>query len=173
MGVQIIGELVQKNGQNFPIIDTNNIRGGFYQVSTIAERDSIPASRKKKGMLCYVSEDEDKIYTYQWNGIEWIENKVDLVSLEDDGLMSKEDKEKLDNLVYDGLDSNDGNKALSAKQGKVLKELLDTKVIEAGSIPIDAEPIAGNINHIINSDGVYNAIANTKVELLSLIYAAL
>ena len=60
----------------------------------------------------------DKLYHN--NGIEWIENKVDLASFEGDGLMSKEDKEKLDNLVYDGLDSNDGNKALSAKQGAIL-----------------------------------------------------
>lgn len=76
MGVQIIGELIQKNGQTFPIIDANNIRGGFYQVSTIAERDAIPASRKKKGMLCFVSEDEDKIYTYQWNGSTWEKSKI-------------------------------------------------------------------------------------------------
>ena len=77
------------------------------------------------------------------------------------------------NDIQDTLNSDNPNKPLSAKQGKVLKELLDTKVIEAGSIPIDTEPVAGNINHIINSNGVYNAIANTKMELLSLIYAAL
>ena len=42
----------------------------------------------------------DKLYHN--NGIEWTENKVDLASLEGDGLMSKEDKEKLDD-VYERL----------------------------------------------------------------------
>ena len=55
-----------------------------------------------------------------YNGLEWVENKVPMSSADQDGLMSKEDKEKLDSLVYDGLDSNDGNKALSAKQGAIL-----------------------------------------------------
>lgn len=77
------------------------------------------------------------------------------------------------NDIQDTLNSDNPNKPLSANQGKILKELLDAKVIEAGDVPIDTEPIEGNINHIINSDGVYSAIANTKVELLSLIYAAL
>ena len=63
MAVEIISELKQKNGQNFPIVDINNVKGGFYQVETIAERDAIPNVRKREGMLCYVKEDPDKIYT--------------------------------------------------------------------------------------------------------------
>ena len=86
--------------------------------------------------------------------------------------INQEVEERL-NDVKDTLNSDSTTTPLSAKQGKVLKELLDSKVIETGSIPIDTEPVAGNINHIINSDGVYNTIANTKSELLSLIYAAL
>ena len=39
--------------------------------------------------------------------------------------MSKEDKHRLDNLVYNGLDSNDTDKALSAKQGKILSDRLE------------------------------------------------
>ena len=41
------------------------------------------------------------------------------------------------NDIQDTLNSDNPNKPLSAKQGKVLKELLDAKVIEAGAIPID------------------------------------
>ena len=37
MGVQIISELVQKNNRDFPIVDSNNIRGGCYQVNTLDE----------------------------------------------------------------------------------------------------------------------------------------
>ena len=58
------------------------------------------------------------------------------------------------NDIQDTLNSDNSNKPLSANQGKVLKELLDNKVIEAGSVPIDTEPIAGNITHLVNSDGL-------------------
>ena len=58
------------------------------------------------------------------------------------------------NDIQDTLNSDNSNKPLSAKQGKVLKELLDAKVIEAGSVPIDTEPTEGNITHVVNSDGL-------------------
>ena len=54
MAVEIISELRQKNGQGFPIVDTNNIKGGFYQVDTIADRDAIPDIRKMDGILFFV-----------------------------------------------------------------------------------------------------------------------
>lgn len=67
------------------------------------------------------------------------------------------------NDVKDTLTSIDTDKPLSAQQGKILKELLDAKVIEAGSIPIDSEPTEGNINNIVNSDGIYkNSIAKKQ-----------
>lgn len=46
----------------------------------------------------------DKLYHN--NGIEWIENKVDLASLEGDGLMSKEDKIKLNEIRAELDDTN-------------------------------------------------------------------
>ena len=58
------------------------------------------------------------------------------------------------NDIQDTLNSDNPNKPLSAKQGKVLKELLDAKVIEAGSVPIDTEPTEGNTTHVVNSDGL-------------------
>ena len=58
------------------------------------------------------------------------------------------------NDIQDTLNSDNPNKPLSANQGKILKELLDNKVIEAGSVPIDTEPIEGNITHLVNSDGL-------------------
>ena len=63
------------------------------------------------------------------------------------------------NDIQDTLNSDNSNKPLSAKQGKILKELLDSKVIEAGSVPIDTEPTEGNITHVVNSDGIYKALA--------------
>ena len=76
MAVEIISELRQKNGQGFPIVDTNNIKGGFYQVDTIAERDAIPDIRKRDGMLCFVKNDPDKIYTYQWSDGNWVKSQI-------------------------------------------------------------------------------------------------
>ena len=29
----------------FPVVDTNDIKGGYYQVDTIQERDNIPESK--------------------------------------------------------------------------------------------------------------------------------
>ena len=57
MAIELISEIVQKNGGTFPLLDSNNLRGGFYSVNTEAERDSIPINRRKVGMLCYVIED--------------------------------------------------------------------------------------------------------------------
>ena len=54
MAIELISEITQKNGQQFPLVDSNNLRGGFYSVANIAERDSIPVIRRKEGMLCYV-----------------------------------------------------------------------------------------------------------------------
>lgn len=58
MAVELISEIVQKNNGSFPLVDTNNIRGGIYSVNTIEERDLIPKSRQKVGMLCYVTSND-------------------------------------------------------------------------------------------------------------------
>ena len=58
------------------------------------------------------------------------------------------------NDVQDTLNSDNPNKPLSANQGKILKGIIDAKVIEAGAVPIDSEPTEGNITHVVNSDGL-------------------
>lgn len=63
------------------------------------------------------------------------------------------------NDIQDTLNSDNSKKPLSAKQGKILKELLDTKVIESGNVPIDVEPIEGNTSHVVTSDGIYKALS--------------
>ena len=60
MAIEIIDTLGQKNNGEFPLVDSNNIKGGYYQVDTIEERNGIPSVRRKEGMLCYVK--NDKIY---------------------------------------------------------------------------------------------------------------
>lgn len=68
MGVELISEIVQKNNGTFPLVDSNNLRGGIYTVKTIEERDNIPDERRKSGMLCYVS-DESEYYKLENNNI--------------------------------------------------------------------------------------------------------
>lgn len=93
MAIQIISELVQKNNGKFPLIDANNIRGGFYSVDTLQERNNIPSERLKVGMFCYVKQD-NKYYKLEdsgaWgkanlggSGISQVEYLEDLKDLED------------------------------------------------------------------------------------------
>lgn len=70
------------------------------------------------------------------------------------------------NDIQDTLNSDNPNKPLSANQGKVLKNLLDSKVIEAGSVPIDTEPIEGNITHLVNSDGLAKEFNKHNTEII-------
>lgn len=70
------------------------------------------------------------------------------------------------NDIQDTLNSDNPNKPLSAKQGKILKDLLDSKVIEAGSVPIDTEPIEGNITHLVNSDGLAKEFNKYNTEII-------
>lgn len=91
MAIELISEIVQKNGGSFPLMDTNNIRGGFYSVGTESERDSIPVVRRKTGMLCYVIE-LDKYFRLEEDG-SW--GKANLGG---SGIVSVDTSSDLDNL---------------------------------------------------------------------------
>lgn len=69
MAIELIATVTPKNNQTYPIVLSNDIKGGLHSVSSIAERDSISTQRLQNGMLCYV--ENDKMYQYV-NG-EWIE----------------------------------------------------------------------------------------------------
>ena len=60
---------------------------------------------------------DDKLYHN--NGIEWVENKVDLASLESDGLMSKEDKTKLDEIRAELDDTNERINSITDSLDKI------------------------------------------------------
>lgn len=68
--------------------------------------------------------------------------------------------------IQDTLNSDNSNKPLSANQGKVLKGLLDAKVIEAGAVPMDAEPTEGNINNVVSSDGLAKEFNKFNTEIV-------
>lgn len=60
---KFLGEIVQ-NGGDFALLDSLNLRGGFMQVKTIQERDSIIPDKLKVNLLVFV-EEEEKIYRYR------------------------------------------------------------------------------------------------------------
>ena len=69
---KFLGEIVQ-NGGDFALLDAKNIRGGFMQVATIKDRDSIIPDKLERGMHVYVDEEEQ---IFEWKGDEWILFKV-------------------------------------------------------------------------------------------------
>ena len=95
---------------------------------------------------------------YHYDGTSWKENEVDLSTGENDGLMSKEDKHRLDNLVYNGLDSNDTDKALSAKQGKILSDRLEELNLSAYQIRGSVETLDDIPYDDLQSGDVYNIL---------------
>ena len=79
MAIEIIGTLKQKNNGEFGLIDSNDIIGGFYQTDTLDERNSIPSTRRKEGMFCWVGGNVNKVFQLVGGTTNdcWIEFKSD------------------------------------------------------------------------------------------------
>lgn len=58
--------------------------------------------------------------------------------------------------IQDNLQSTDTDKPLSANQGRLLKQLIEAKVIQVQGAIWDAEPTEGNTDHIVSSDILYS-----------------
>lgn len=69
---KFLGEIVQ-NGGDFALLDSSNVRGGFMQVDTLQDRDNIIPDKLKKGMHCYVEEEEQ---IFEWKGDQWVLFKI-------------------------------------------------------------------------------------------------
>lgn len=70
MGIKLISNIEQANGQDFYLVDSNDVRGGIYYCDTFEDKKLIPSDRLRNGMLCYIVE-EDKYYKFKDN--EWTE----------------------------------------------------------------------------------------------------
>lgn len=90
---------------------------------------------------------EDKKFAFANNIYDETQNK-----LQED--INTEVKNKLDD-VKDTLLSDSTTAPLSANQGKILKALLDNKVIEAGGVPFDEIPTLHSTNPV-TSNGIYD-----------------
>lgn len=57
--------------------------------------------------------------------------------------------------IQDNLQSTNTNKSLSANQGRLLKKLIDAKIVQVQGAIWDSEPTKGNVDHLISSDVLY------------------
>ena len=51
--IEIIDTIVPKNGQEFPVVDSNNVKGGHHSVADTTARDAIDSRNRTEGMVVY------------------------------------------------------------------------------------------------------------------------
>lgn len=54
MPLGVIDTLKPQNGQSFPVVEANDVKGGYHHVETLEQLDTIPITCKQEGMTCYV-----------------------------------------------------------------------------------------------------------------------
>ena len=52
--IELINTVTPKNGQDYPIVFANDIKGGYHTVGSYEEMEAISEKRRMAGMLCYV-----------------------------------------------------------------------------------------------------------------------
>ncbi len=75
MAIQVASFIIPKNGNLWYILDDKFIRGGLHVVPTIEDRDAIPDTNRKQGMLAIVQTD-GKVWSLQEDMLAWKEFKV-------------------------------------------------------------------------------------------------
>ena len=171
MGIVRIPGQLAPNG-SFPVIDGNDIKGGFYIVDTIEERDSIPAANRKIGLPCYVV--NQNMYYRLRGGITndcWDDWDLDNngVIINDKGETVKKDvildiDHSHDHIHCTTLKDENGDKyhietntdLVQTNQNKNLTELLNyiiDKIEETNDIPVESVKLDNNFL-IVKQDSV-------------------
>lgn len=179
MGIVRIPGQLAPNG-SFPVIDGNDIKGGFYIVDTIEERDSIPAANRKIGLPCYVI--NQNMYYRLRDGITndcWDDWDLDNngVIINDKGETVKKDvildiDHSHDHIHCTTLKDENGDKyhietntdLVQTNQNKNLTELLNyiiDKIEETNDIPVESVKLDNNFL-IVKQD----SITKLKVKVL-------
>ena len=73
MAIELIDTVRPKNGQPFPIVLSEDIRGGIHYATSTVEMNRIPDTRREIGMLCYVDSKgfyqlKEDLYTWDFVG---------------------------------------------------------------------------------------------------------
>lgn len=101
MAIEVISEIIPKNGGLFGVTNSSYIVGGTHQVKTIDEMNNIPDRRRKVGMLCYV-QDLDKYYILKENS--WEEFKSESTSIKLDNTLTEDSKNAVTSSgIYKGI----------------------------------------------------------------------
>ena len=179
MGIVKIPGQLAPNG-SFPVIDGNDIKGGFYIVDTIEERDSIPAANRKIGLPCYVT--NKNMYYRLRGGITndcWDDWDLDNngVIINNKGETVKKDvildiDHSHDHIHCTTLKDENGDKyhietntdLVQTNQNKNLTELLNyiiDKIEETNDIPVESVKLDNNFL-IVKQD----SITKLKVKVL-------
>lgn len=179
MGIVKIPGQLAPNG-SFPVIDGNDIKGGFYIVDTIEERDSIPAANRKIGLPCYVI--NQNMYYRLRDGITndcWDDWDLDNngVIINNKGETVKKDvildiDHSHDHIHCTTLKDENGDKyhietntdLVQTNQNKNLTELLNyiiDKIEETNDIPVESIKLDNNFL-IVKQD----SITKLKVKVL-------
>lgn len=79
MAIELIDTITPKNGQDFAIALSNEIKGGIHQKDSFDEMLAIPSERRQPGMICYVKADqfyklEDDLIT--WTGLGSLDSRT-------------------------------------------------------------------------------------------------
>ena len=179
MGIVRIPGQLAPNG-SFPVIDGNDIKGGFYIVDTIEERDSIPAANRKIGLPCYVVNQnmyyrlKDGITNDCWDDWDLDNNGV---IINNKGEIVKKDvildiDHSHDHIHCTTLKDENGDKyhietntdLVRTNQNKNLTELLNyiiDKIEETNDIPVESVKLDNNFL-IVKQD----SITKLKVKVL-------
>ncbi len=56
--IEIISKIVPKNGRDFPVVEDSYVQGGFRSLEAESDRNAIPVSSRKTGMIVYVRDDQ-------------------------------------------------------------------------------------------------------------------
>lgn len=56
--IQVISTIKPANGAGFPVVSDTDVEGGYQVRETLIDRDSIPSSNRKEGMLVFVKENQ-------------------------------------------------------------------------------------------------------------------
>ena len=179
MGIVKIPGQLAPNG-SFPVIDGNDIKGGFYIVETIEKRDSIPMANRKIGLPCYV-ENQNMYYRLR-NGITndcWDDWDLDNngVIINNKGETVKKDvildiDHSHNHIHCTTLKDENGDKyhietntdLVQTNQNKNLTELLNyiiDKIEETNDIPVESVKLDNNFL-IVKQD----SITKLKVKVL-------
>lgn len=162
MGIVKIPGQLAPNGA-FPIVDSNDIKGGFYIVDTIEERNAISMANRKIGLPCYVVEQNmyyrlrDGITNDHWDDWDLDNNGI---IINNNGQQEKKDvildiDHSHDNIHCTTLKDEYGNKyhtetntdLVLTNQNKSLTEILNyiiDKIEDTNDFPVDSIQLSDN-----------------------------